>query len=108
MLLDLGIAEVELATHPTAPTRLRHRPALLPFHLSARLRIHQAEILSLLVQGYVPADDDTNYVYGERLGIADEQKMATHIGSPAWLVAVGESMKYSCLMATIGVMCQHG
>ena len=37
-------------------------------------------------------DTEAGYVYGERMGIGNGLGMPTHPGSPAWLVAVGESM----------------
>jgi len=95
LLLALGRAGIELAAHPTDPARLRHRPADLPPDLSARLRIHRAAVLGLLVNGYAPkphGDTDAGYVLGERLGVADALGMPTHPGSAAWLVAVGEAM----------------
>lgn len=108
LLLALGRAGIELAPHPTDAGRLRHRPADLPPDLSARLRIHRAAVLGLLVDGYAPAGDDAGYVLGERLGVADGLGMPTHPGSAAWLVAVGESMGCSCGVATGGVHLGHG
>lgn len=35
LLLTLGRAGIELAPHPTDPSRVRHRPAVLPRELSA-------------------------------------------------------------------------
>lgn len=94
LLLDLGRAGIELAPHPTDADRVRHRPADLPPDLSARLRIHRAAVLGLLVIGYAPAGDtDAGYVLGERLGVADGLGMPKHPGSAAWLAAVGESME---------------
>ena len=92
LLLALGRAGIELAPHPTDAGRLRHRPAHLPPNLSARLRIHRAAMVRLLVDGYAPTDDDAGYVLGERLGVADGLGMLTHPGSAAWLVAVGYSL----------------
>ncbi len=93
LLVALGRAGIELAPHPTDSGRLRHRPAVLSPDLSARLRIYRAAVLRLVLGGYSPADDtDAGYVYGERLGVADGLGLATHPGSAAWLVAVGESM----------------
>lgn len=92
LLLALGRAGIELAPHPNDPTRLRHRPADLPPDLSARLRIHRATVVGLLVNGYAPAGDEAEYVLGERLGIADGLGMPTHPGSAAWLVAVGRAL----------------
>jgi hypothetical protein len=68
--------------------------------LSAWLRIRRAAVAGLLVDGYAPAGDDAGYVLGERLGLADRLGMPTHPGSVAWLVAVGESMGFSCDVAT--------
>ena len=48
-------------------------------------------------------DTEAGYVMGERLVVADELGMPTHPGAPAWLVAVGEAMHTSCLMATNAV-----
>ncbi|MFN7021510.1 MAG: hypothetical protein ACK4WH_09315 [Phycisphaerales bacterium] len=108
LLLALGRAGIELAPHPTDAGRLRHRPADLPPDLSARLRIHRAAVLGLLVDGYAPAGDDAECVLGERLGVADGLGMPTHPGSAAWLVAVGESMGDGCYAATHGVHSGHG
>lgn len=36
------------------------------------------------------------YIFDERMGVADGLEVATHFGSPAWLVAVGEAGGYSC------------
>jgi len=108
LLLALGLAGIELAPHPTDAGRLRHRPADLPPDLSARLRIHRAAVVSLLVNGYTHAGDDARYVLGERLGVADGLGMPTHPGSAAWLAAVGESIGDSCHTATHRVHCRHG
>ena len=94
LVLDLGRAWIELAPHPTDAARLRHRPADLPSDLLARLRIHRAAVLALLVNGYSPTNEtDAEYVLRERLGIAGELGLATHIGSPAWLIAISESLQ---------------
>lgn len=107
LLLALGRAGIELAPHPTDAGRLRFKcpggPADLPPDLSARLRIHRAAVAGLLVDGYAPAGDDAGYVLGERLGVADGLGLATHPGSAAWLVAVGESVGCSCTTRTKGV-----
>jgi len=113
LLLDLGRAGIELAPHPTDPVRLRHRPAHLPPDLSARLRIHRAAVLWLLLVGYAPEPHghpptDAGYTLCERLGIADGLGIPTHPGSPAWLVAVGESIGDSCQAATQKVHSGHG
>jgi len=108
LLVDIGVAGIELAPHPTDAHRLRHRPAHLPADLGARLRAHRPAVLGLLASGYTPAGDDAAYVLGERLGMADGLGMPTHPGAPAWLVAVGESMECSCHAATSVVDCGHG
>ena len=53
---------------------------------------HRNAILDLLNDGYAPTKPEAVSVYFERLGIGDELAMPTHTGSPAWLIAVGESM----------------
>lgn len=104
LLVALGRAGIELAPRPTDSGRLRHRPAALPPDLSARLRLHRAAVLGLLASGYAPdPHGDAGYVYGERLGVADGLGLATHPGSAAWLVAVGESMGSSCTTRTNGI-----
>jgi len=100
LLMDIGRAGVEVARKPGDVQRLRYRPATLPPEVLPRLRFHRAAILDLLPLidgsgGYTPdGDDGTNaeYVYGERLGMAEGLGLATHPGSAAWLVAVGESV----------------
>ena len=95
LLVALGAAGIELARHPTDTARLRHRPAILPPDLSARLRLHRGAVVRLLGGGIAPGGDAAaEYVYGERLGIADDLGIPTGPGSPAWLIAVGESMKH--------------
>ena len=115
LLLALGRAGIELAPHPSDAGRLRFKcpggPADLPPDLSARLRIHRAAVLWLLVDGYAPephGDTDAGYVLGERLGVADGLGLPTHPGSAAWLMAVGESIGIGCHAATHGVHSGHG
>ena len=112
LLVAVGRAGVELARHPTDPARLRHRPANLAPDLTAQLRLHRAAILALLASGYTPdahADGDgAGYVYAERLGVAEGLGLATHGGSAAWLVAVGESMDSCCHAATRRGTLAHG
>jgi len=103
LLAALARAGIELSPDPDDCARLRHRPADLPADLSARLRIHKAAVLRLLVDGYAPAGDDAGYVLGERLGMADGLTLPTHTGSPAWLSAVAESMGCSCTKRTNGL-----
>lgn len=106
LLAALARAGIELSPDPDDCARLRHRPADLPSDLSARLRIHKAAVVGLLVNGYAPdphGDTDAGYVLGERLGMADGLALPTHTGSPAWLLAVAESMGCSCTKRTIEV-----
>jgi len=102
LLLALGQAGIELAHHPNDAGRLRHRPALLPPDLLESLARHRVVILGLLANVYAPTGE-AEYVYGERLGVADGLGMPTHPGSAAWLVAVGESLGEGCPPATKGV-----
>jgi len=92
LLITLGVAGIELATHPTNPMRIRHRPATLPTDLVDSVLDHRDAILDLLSNGYAPTDPEAVYLMLERLGIGDDLGMPTHIGSPAWMIAVGESM----------------
>lgn len=107
LLLALGGAGIEKAPHPTDLARLRHRPATLAPGLAEALRTQRAAILGLLAGEYAPGGD-AGYVSGERLGAADGLGLATHPGSAAWLVAVGESMGSSCDVATQRVHSGHG
>lgn len=92
LLHALGRAGIELAPHPTDANRLRHRPAVLPPDLSSQLRLHRVAVAVLLRDGYAPADEDAAYVLRERLCVAGDRAIPTHPGSPAWLLAVGESI----------------
>jgi len=92
-LLMLGQSGVELSANGD---RLRHRPSMLAPDVLARLRMHKAAILGLLMDGYIAdgvSDPEAAYLLFERLGIADDLGMPTHVGAPAWLIAVGESMQ---------------
>lgn len=95
LLIALGTAGVELAAHPIDSKRLRHRPATLPTDLVGSVLDHRDAILDLLNDGYSPTISEAVNVYFERLGIADDLGMPTHPGSPAWLIAVGESLTVS-------------
>lgn len=118
LLVALGRAGIELAPHTTDGERLRHRrptpdgwAADLPPDLSARLRLHQAAILGLLVDGYAPDthdDTDAEYILGERMGVADGLGLPTHPGSPAWLVAAGEAMGDACRSESMTLSFEHG
>jgi len=101
-LLALGLAGVELAPHPNDAGLLLHRPAMLHPHLKDAVPRHRGVILGLLANGYTPTGEAA-YLYVERLGFADDLGMLTHVGSAAWLVAVGESLAEGCGIATGGV-----
>lgn len=92
-MLVLGKAGIEVAVNPTDPDRLLFRPVTADPDLVEMLRRHQCGIIDLLAAGGVRDDDDAEYTQAERLGIGAELGMATHAGSPAWLVAVGEALR---------------
>ena len=93
LLVDVGVAGVELSSHPSAPDRIRHKPPELPSHFAARISFYKPDVLRLLQSGFMPADAEAAYVLGERLGIAADLGMSTAPGSPGWLVAVGEAIE---------------
>ena len=93
LLVDVGVAGVELSSHPSAPDRIRHKPPALPSHFAARISFYKPDVLRLLQSGFTPADAEAAYVLGERLGVAQELGMSTEPGSPGWLVAVGEAIE---------------
>ncbi len=101
LMVEVGRCGIELALHPTDPSRLRFRrltpngwAADLPPDLAARLRTNKAAVLRMLAGDYAPDSEcDAAYVLGERLGMAEGLGMATHAGSAAWVMAVGESME---------------
>lgn len=99
LLLALGRAGVEVATGPDGlsglvgpgvPVQLRFRPATLNPSLRAALGVHKQSMVGLLNGASVENIDSD--VLTERLGIAEDLKMPTHPGSPAWMVAHGEAM----------------
>ena len=106
LLVALGVAGVEVALHPTDATRIRYRPLTLPDALAQEIRSHRSDILALLRTDHAPTDPDAVYLMLERRGIGDDLGMPTHSGSPAWLIAVGESMKYSYLQTTNTIGCK--
>jgi len=93
LLVETGAAGVEVASHPSAPDSLRHRPSELPTHLAARLAFYKPDLLRLLKVGFAAPDPESAYVLGERLGVAQELGRSTEPGSPGWLVAVGEAIE---------------
>lgn len=106
LLIALGSAGVEVAIHPTNEKFILHRPSTLPNALFESVLDHRDAILDLLNDGYSPTEPEAVYIYFERLGIGDDLGMPTHSGSPAWLIAVGESMKYSYLQTTNTIGCK--
>lgn len=95
LLVELGAAGVELTCHPDDAGRLRHRPATLVPELAARTRLHKGALLAQLNRGLPSAaGTDAAVVYAERLGVADDLGMTTHVGSPGWLIAVGEALAF--------------
>lgn len=93
LLVEVGVAGVELSTHPTAPDRIRHRPPELPTYLAGRLAFYKPHVLLFLKSGFAPEDPEAAYVLDERLGVATQLGMPTHPGSSGWLVAVGEAIE---------------
>jgi hypothetical protein len=60
--------------------------------LEAAIRHHRHAILVLL--GVEPAlDGDAREHFEERLGMAEERGMNVVVGSPAWLIAMGEVLR---------------
>lgn len=107
LLVDLGRAGVTLRNAGSG-VGFTPRAALTP-ERAAAVGIHKPAVLRLLVDGYAPAPDtDAAYIRGERLSIADGLGMPTHPGSPAWLIAVGESMRPGCEIATHRLHSEHG
>ena len=106
LLAALGVAGVEVALHPTDAARLRHRPSTLPDALAQEIRSYRSDILALLRTDHAPTCPDARNLMFERLGIGDDLGMPTHSGSPAWLIAVGESMKHSYLQTTNTIGCK--
>ncbi len=94
LMLDLGSAGVELSPHPASEDLIRHRPAVLPPDLGDRIVASKPALLRLLREGIHPEPgSDAEYVLLERLGVADDLRMPTHVGSPGWLISVAESME---------------
>ena len=92
-ILKLGRSRVECARHPVDPGIILHRPRTLSPDLSAALAACKPALLRLLATNFAPTPD-ANDVFTERLAIADGLEMPTHLGSPAWLVAVGEALAH--------------
>jgi hypothetical protein len=96
LLVDLGAAGIELAPGLADPAEVRHWPDALPPSLAIRLRHAESSVRAALRGEGIPdetdADNPGGSVMGERLGVAEDLGHATHPGSPAWLIAVGEAL----------------
>jgi len=100
LAVDLGLAGVEVAPDPHHPDRIRHRPKPLPPDLIGWVRIHKAELLRLLRAETPFADDaEADEVFRERIATCKGEGMPTHVGSSAWLLAVGETLLVMALRA---------
>jgi hypothetical protein len=96
LLIALGRTGITLAPHPTRPDGIRHRPSRMPFELAAGVRWHRESLCRLLADGFAPESCvDAEYVFHERMAIAQERGMGIERGSSGWMIAVGESMKTS-------------
>lgn len=106
LLIDLGQAGVLLRE---ACGGLGFTPeSALTTARAAAIALHRAAILDLLAGGYAPEGESAAYVFGERMGIADGLGTPTDAGSPAWMIAVGESLKSRCEIATQSLSSGHG
>jgi hypothetical protein len=107
VLHALGVAGVELGLDPSNPNRLRFRPAALSPERRDDLARHKPAVLALLRGEGVPSgDNESAYVFEERLGIAEGLNMPVHPGTPAWIIAIAESLEQSCCQkGTDGVWC---
>ncbi len=86
-------AVVPRLTDPPTNLRTPVSPAQLPLNLSSLLRLHRAAVLNVLLAGRAPENGtEPAAILSERLGIADDLALPTHPGTPAWLIAVGESI----------------
>lgn len=108
LLVALGVTGAELARHPTEVRWLRYRPRSLEPKLLLQLRSFRSDVWELLAEGYVAGGTEAAHVFHERLGIADELGLRTSPGSPAWLVAVGESLAITCQCASTRLLSRDG
>jgi hypothetical protein len=93
---NLGEAGLTLAEHPNDPTAIVYFPPYVSEDLAVGLSAHRAALLGLLRDGYVPEPSSrAEFMFIERLGIADGLGMPTGRGSPAWLISVGEALRAS-------------
>ncbi len=58
LLVDVGVARIELAPDPVNPERLRHRPRTLPPDLATRLRLAKPAALAVLRGEGIPDEAD--------------------------------------------------
>ena len=105
LMVDIGRAGIELASGGDR-VMFRPRDRVGP-DLLARIRRHKRALLANLgdlEQGEVlPANEsgravseaiwEASYAFSERLGIACELGLPVGIGSPAWLLAMGEALE---------------
>ena len=115
LLVDLGRTGIELATNGD---EIRFRPVdRVSPDLLARIQAHKDTLILLVgpddhaAGRLYPTSDATSPeavsaaidVYIERLGIADELGHETHVGSPAWLIAMGEAIAAESAVLAEGV-----
>lgn len=74
-------------------TRVRYRPKRIAEAYRDGLVAFKPSITELLMCDYCPQHLEAQYVMEERLGLAADCGMPTHLGSPAWLIAVGAAMR---------------
>ncbi len=93
ILVLLGRAGICLAEHPTDPDRIRWYPARVPKGLLRHLLEEKPAILAVLSQPPWFATDAARDLFEERMGVAAALEMDCNVGSPAWLIAVGEALE---------------
>ncbi|MFZ4576386.1 MAG: hypothetical protein ACOYN0_18530 [Phycisphaerales bacterium] len=93
LLVLLGRAAISLSPHPTDPHLIRWFPAEAPKGLLRHLLAEKSAILVMLGQPLCFATDAARDVFEERIGIATSLEMDCNVGSPAWLIAVGEALE---------------
>ncbi len=102
--VTLGKAGVQLALHGgTLVFKLSAPDAML----RTLILRHRSQLEACLEVRAAPTAD-AHDLFTERLAIADDLEMPTHRGSPAWLIAVGESTALSCGPTTTPVYSRYG